>query len=189
MIKKTMLAALTLAGAAAFAEMKIGTVDMLILVRNHPNYEANRKFLADSEQDSRKLLESMQSALDEIQEEGRKAADELKSPMLSDNAKKKAEEKLVSVQQRYIAQQKKVRDEAMRAEQELAKAQQRLLKVQADDLKRRIAEFAAANGFDLVLDASAALFAKPEFDVTDRVLEAMGVDPRSAREKEQNAGK
>lgn len=189
MIKKTMLAALTMAGAAAFAEIKIGTVDMLILVRNHPSYEANRKFLADSEQDSRKLLESMQRALDDIQEEGRKAADELKSPMLSDSAKKKVEEKLVGVQQRYIAQQKKVRDEAMRAEQELAKAQQRLLKVQADDLKKRIAEFAAANGYDLVVDSSAAMFFKPEYDVTDRMLEAMGVDPKTAREKEKNAGK
>ena len=88
-----------------------------------------------------------------------------------------------------MAKQQKLRSEAMHNQQELSDLEARLLKTQAADLKKRIAEFADKNGYDLVIDASAAIFSKKSYDVTPQVLKAMGVDPKAAAAKEKNEGK
>ncbi len=56
-------------------------------------------------------------------------------------------------------------------------------------MKKRIADFAKKNDYDLVLDSSAAIYSDKDMDVTDAVLEEMGVDPKAARAKEKNEGK
>lgn len=178
----------------AFAEMKIGTVDMLLLVRSHRSYESNKKFLSESEAACKTKLDAMKTDLLSVQDEGRKLADELRNPMLSDAAKKSLENRLVDIQNRFIKQQQEMRNEAMRGERELADTEARLLRIQADDIKKTINEFAAEAGYDLVLDGSAALYAKKAYDVTDGVLKKMGVDPAKARKpadkgKEKNESK
>ncbi|HBO99547.1 MAG TPA: hypothetical protein DD637_06905 [Verrucomicrobia bacterium] len=178
----------------AFAEMKIGTVDMLLLVRSHRSYESNKKFLAESEAACKTKLDAMKTDLLSVQNEGRKLADELRNPMLSDAAKKSLENRLVDIQNQFIKQQQEMRNEAMRGERELADTEARLLRIQADDIKKTINEFAAEAGYDLVLDGSAALYAKKAYDVTDGVLKKMGVDPAKARKpadkgKEKNESK
>ena len=44
-MKKIMLAAVLAAAVTAFGDLKIGTVDMFILVRNHASYESNKELL------------------------------------------------------------------------------------------------------------------------------------------------
>ncbi|MBP5791898.1 MAG: hypothetical protein J6W80_06565, partial [Kiritimatiellae bacterium] len=76
-MKKTLISSIVLIAAmAAAAEMKIGTVDMMILVKNHPSYETNKNLLTSTERDYQKRLDAMKSELDSVQEEGRKLADE-----------------------------------------------------------------------------------------------------------------
>ena len=175
--------------AAAFGGTKIGTVDMMLLVRNHPSYDANKKLLQGTEKDSQKELDGMKAALDEIQEEGRKLADELKNPMLSEAAKKTAENKIMDVQQRFIRKQQELRNEAMKSQQRLSELEARLLKAQAEDLKARIRKFADKEDYDLIVDSAAALFAQKDLDVTDEILKSMDVDPKVARAKESDESK
>ena len=189
-MKKLLTAALAALALSASAGLKIGTVDMMLLVRNHPNYETNRNLLKDTEKDYQKELDEMQGVLSDIQDEGKALADELKNPMLAEAAKKTAEKKIMDVQQRYVRQQQELRKKAMNNQEELSKLEARLLKGQADDLKKRIAKFAADNDYDLVVDAAAAIYHKDSLDVTDAVLKEMGVDPKAARAKESaNEGK
>jgi Skp family chaperone for outer membrane proteins len=77
----------------------------------------------------------------------------------------------------------------MRNQQELSDLEARLLKSQADDLKKRIAAFAEKNGYDLVVDAAAALYSGRGLDVTDEILKTMNVDPKKAKAKEKDEGK
>ena len=42
-MKKLMFMAVTLSAMVSVAEMKVGTVDLMLLIRNHPNYDANKK--------------------------------------------------------------------------------------------------------------------------------------------------
>lgn len=178
-MKKLLVIAAIAASSAVFAD-KIGTVDMSVLLRNHSGYASNKRFLENTEKDYQKRLDAMKSELDAIQEEGKKLADEYRSPMLAQTAKTKLEGQLTEVQERYIRQQQKMRDQAMRDQQELAGMESRFLKDQAADIKAHIKKFAERNGYDLVIDAAAALYAKPEADVTDGVLAEMGVDPAKA---------
>lgn len=188
-MKRTILAAALAAASAAFAGTKIGTVDMQLLLRNHSAYDRNKELLLSTEKDQRKQLEGMRDELEQIQEEGRKLADDLKSPMLAQTAKEKSERELAGVQRRFVQLQAKMRDEAVRGQQQLADLEAKLIKAQAKDLKKIVSDFAKANGYDLVIDGTAAVYCADGYDVTDEVLKSMGVDPKAAREKAKDEGK
>lgn len=189
-MKKLMtMGAVAMMAAAVFAEVKIGTVDMMLLVRNHPSYETNKALLTSTESDYQKQMDGMKSELESIQDEGKKLADEYRNPMLAQAEKDKLEKKLQEVQTRFMKQQQALRNEAMRNQQNLSDLEARLLKAQAADLKKRIANYAEKEGIDIVMDASAALYSKKSFDVTDAILKDMGVDPKAAKAKEKDESK
>ena len=183
-MKKLLVMALAVAATGAFAELKVGTVDMMKLVRNHPSYETNKQFLMNTEKDGQKRIDRMRADLDAIQDEGKKLADDYRNPMLAQAAKTKIETDLAEVQRRFVEQQQKLRNEAVKLQQDLSENEARLLKTQADDLKKRIAVFAEKNGYDFIFDSTVAVFGKPSYDVTDEVLKAMNVDPAKAVEKD-----
>ena len=183
-MKKLLVMALAVAATGAFAELKVGTVDMMKLVRNHPSYETNKQFLMNTEKDGQKRIDRMRADLDAIQDEGKKLADDYRNPMLAQAAKTKIETDLAEVQRRFVEQQQKLRNEAVKLQQDLSENEARLLKTQADDLKKRIAVFAEKNGYDFIFDSTVAVFGKPSYDVTDEVLKAMNVDPAKAAEKD-----
>jgi len=164
------------------AETKVGTVDMLKLARNHASFEQNKMLLEETEKDSKKKLDRFKDDLDEIQEEFKKKSGELRQPMLAEAAKVKIEKELMDVQSRGVALEQQYRSEAMRLQQDLRDLEARLLKSVKADLDKKIAAYAEANGFDLIMDASAVPYAKPALDVTPGVLTAMGVDPAKAVE-------
>ena len=188
-MKKIMFAAALAAAVTAFGDVKIGVVDMFILVRNHASYESNKELLKSTEADYRRQLDGMRDEIERIQEEGKKIADELKNPLISQSAKEKAERELAGIQRRFIQAQQRLREEGARNQQQLADLEAKLLKGQASDLKKKITTFAGKNGYDLILDSAAAIFHVEAIDVTDEVLKAMGVDPKAAREKMKNEGK
>lgn len=180
-MKKLLIAFCVASVSVAALAIKVATVDMVILVKNHPAYDTNKTLLLNTEKDLRKKLEDMNKELAAIQEEGKKHAETLRNPMSSKKAKDDAEMALREIENRYMQQQQKVRAEMMRSQQELAQLEAGLLKAQSDDLKKRISKFADKNEYDLVIDSSAALYSKDSFNVTDAVLKEMGVDPAKAK--------
>ena len=48
-MKKLILAMAMAAAMAASAEMKLGTVDMMLLVKNHLNYDSNKTLLTSTD--------------------------------------------------------------------------------------------------------------------------------------------
>lgn len=180
-MKKIMaVAAAALAAGTLLADVKIGVVDMITLVRNHASYETNKNLLSSTEKDFQKRLDEMRSNLEGIESEGRKLAEEYRNPMLSAAAKSKIEKDVSDVQKRFYAAQQEMREEAVRNQRYLADLEARLLKSQADDLKKRIADYAKKNGFTAIFDKTAALYSVDALDVTDAVLKTMGVDPAKA---------
>ena len=174
---------------AASAEMKLGTVDMLMLVRNHPNYESNKTLLTSTDKDYQKKLEGIKSEGEKLQEEGKKLMEQVRNPMLAAKAKADIEKQLMDLQSKLVGIEQRYRSEAMRCRQDLQDLEGRLLKTTTDDLRKRIAKYAKANGYDLILDANAAAYAAASFDVTDAMLKDLGVDPKDAKGREQDEGK
>lgn len=168
-MKKLLVAVAAVAAMSAWADLKVGTVDMMKLVKEHPQYEYNKKLLEGKESDLQKKMDRLRADLEAIQEEGKKAADQLKNPMLAQAAKDKVESELMEIQKRFLTAQQKLREEAMKSQEQLQELEADLLKVTTKDLHEKIDAFAQANGYDLILDAAVTPFAKKEMDVTDAV--------------------
>ena len=182
-MKKLILLTALAAATTVFADLKIGTVDMMSLVRNHSSYEPNKKLLTETEKDYTKKLDAMKTELDEIQEEGKNMTDQLRNPLLSQGSKTKLEKDLMDIQNKFIAAQQRIRAEMLRSQQDLQDLEGRLLKATTEDLREKINAFAAANKYDLIVDITAAPFASAKLDVTPAILKSMGVDPENTVEK------
>ncbi len=182
-MKKSILLIAVAASIAAFADMKIGTVNMLQLVRLHPSHETNRNLVKSTDKDYKAKLDSRQDELKTIADEGKKAQEDLNNPMLSASAKADAQKKLEGVQQRFITAQQDLRSTAQHYQNELSDLESRLLKLETEDIRAKITAFAKDNGYDLILDSTTVGYANEKLDVTDDILKALGVDPAKRREK------
>ncbi len=176
-MKKLMIAFCAAMCTVAFADMKIGTVNMVDLVKLHPSYESNRNLLKSTDKDYKDKLDKRQEDIKAIADEGKKAQEDLSNPMLSAASKASAQKKLESVQRRYIAARQDMEAEIRRYQSELADLESRLMKLQTDDIRAKISEYAKANGFDMIIDSTMLAFSKESFEVTDDILRAMNIDP------------
>ena len=174
-MNKIVFAGVCLVAAVASAGLKIGTVNLEILIKNHPSHESNRTLVKSTADDYRKKMESRQERAKSFVDEAKKLQADWQNPMLSANAKADIQKKMEDVQRRLFALQQEMRAEDQRYQEELADLQQRLFKIERKDVEAKMAEFAKSEGYDIVLDAAACGFAKPDLDVTDAVLKKMGV--------------
>ena len=174
-----------MAASVASAETKFGMVDMVLLVRNHPSYDANKELLTSTDRDIQKKLDAIKADGEKLQSEGKQLAEQLRNPMLADKAKGDIERQLMDIQKKLVGVEQRYRAEAARSRQDIQDLEGRLLKTTTDNLRKRIAKFAEENGYDIVFDRQAAPYAKPAYDVTDQVLKAMGVDPKDAKGRDE----
>ena len=180
-----MVAAAAMTALSASAEAKFGMVDMVLLVRNHPSYDANKELLTSTDKDFQKKLGTIKDEGEKLQSEGKQLAEQLRNPMLADKAKGDIEKQLMDIQQKLVAIEQRYRSEAMRCRQDLQDLEGRLLKTTTDNLRKRIAKFAEEKGYDVVFDKQAVPYAKSAYDVTDQMLLAMGVDPKEAKGRDE----
>ncbi len=190
-MKKLLTIAAMAAALTAAAEMKIGTVSMVELVRLHPQHESNRTLVKTTDNDYKEKLDAKQDSLKEIADEGKKAQGDLQNPMLSASARADAQKKLEGIQQRFLSGQQEMRQMAARFQSDLNDLETRLLKLETEDIRAKISAYAKANGYDIIADGSMLAFSNEAYDVTDEILKAMGVDPakRKEKEKKSDAGK
>lgn len=182
---KSLIAAVVVsASTLAFGGIKIGTVDMMTLVKKHPSYEVNKALLQTTEQDYRKRTDEMRAEIEKLQAEGQKLAEEYKNPMLAKTAKAKLEEDLTRIQKDFFAKQQELRTVAMENQDKLSELEGRLLKLQAADIKEWISGFAKDNDYDFVFDVAAVPFSTKNADVTDGVVKFMSAHPKAAKSKE-----
>ncbi len=159
------------------ADMKIGTVNMVDLVKLHPSYETNKALLKSTDKDYKEKLDKRQEDIKAIADEGKKAQEDLSNPMLSASAKASAQKNLENVQRKYIAARQDMEAEVRRYQNELADLESRLMKLQTEDIREKISAYAKKNGYDMIIDATMLAYSKDAFEVTDDILRDMGIDP------------
>ena len=190
-MKKAIILAAMAAALTAAAEMKFGTVNMVDLVRLHPDHEKNRMLVKTTDSEFKAKLDAKQEDLKEIADEGKKVQEDLQNPMLSSSARADAQKKLEGIQKRFLDGQQELRQSVARYQSELSELESRLIKLETEDIRAKINAYAKAHGYDFIADSTILAFAKESYDVTDDILKAMGVNPAKRKEKEKsaNAGK
>lgn len=188
-MKSLMFSVVALLACTSFAELKLGTVEMLKLVRNHPNYDSNKALLESTDKDYQKKLDGIKSEGEKLQGEGKKLVEQLRNPMLAAKAKADLEKQVGEIQQKLLGIEQRYRSEMSRCRQDLQDLEGRLLKTTTDDLRKRIAKYATEKGYDFIFDLTALPYGKSSFNVTDDILKAMGIDPATAKGKDGNEGK
>ena len=168
------------AALVASAEMKVGTVNLETLIKNHPNHESNRTLVKSTADDYRTKMEARQEQVKALMEEGKKIQSDYQNPMLSAAAKTDLQKKMEGLQRKLYALQQEMRADDQHYQEELADLQQRLFKIEKKDVEAKIAEFAKEQGYDLIVDVAACGFSKPDLDVTEDVLKKMGVEKNKA---------
>ena len=181
-MKRLIACACVAAAMAASAELKLGTVSLETLIKNHPNHESNRTLVKSTADDYRSKMETRQEQAKALVEEGKKIQSDWQNPMLSASAKADLQKKMEGVQRKLFAAQQEMRSEDQHYQEELADLQQRLFKIEKKDVEAKIAEFAKEAGYDMIVDVAACGFAKPELDVTDAVIKKMGVEKKVKQE-------
>ena len=174
-MKKIVFSCVCMVAAVVSAGMKLGVVNLEILIKNHPSHESNRALVKSTADDYRKKMEARQEKAKALVEEGKKIQSDWQNPMLSAVAKADLQKKIEEVQRKLFAIQQELRTEDQRCQEELADLQQRLFKIEKADVETKLAEFAKDEGYDLIVDAAACGFVKPDMNVTDAVLKKMGV--------------
>ena len=186
-MKKIMMMAAVVAALTVAAELKIGTVNMVDLVRLHPNHESNRALVKTTDSEYKAKLDAKQDELKEIADEGKKSQSDLQNPMLSTQARAAAQKKLEGIQKRFLDGQQEMRQMATRFQNDLGELESRLIKLETDDIRAKISAYAKEHDYDLIADHTILAFAKESFDVTDEILKSMGVDPAKRKEKKEKA--
>ena len=181
-MKKLLTMIFAAASLAVSADMKIGTIDMVDLVRLHPHHESNRALVKSTDADYKDKLAVQQDALKKLADDGKKAFEEMSNPMLSASAKATAQKKVEAIQQKIISGQQELRAAAQHYQNELADLEQRLIKIETDEIRAKVSKYAKENGYDLIADASMLAFVKDSYDVTDEILKIMNVDPAKRKE-------
>ena len=183
-MKKILMGIALAAAVCASADMKIGTVNMVDLVRLHPNHESNKALVKSTDKDYKAKLDRQQESAKAIADEGKKVQAD---PMLSASAKTEAQKKLEDVQRRFLAAQQELRSAAQHYQGELTDLETRLLKIETEDIRAKINAYAKANGYDIIADSTMLAFSRESIDVTDEILKAMNVDPAKRKEKKSVA--
>ena len=184
-MKKLVMMAMAAAAVTASAGMKLGTVDLLLLVRNHPDYERNQSLLATTDKDYQKRLETFKGDGEKLQEEGKQLAEQLRNPMLSAKAKEDVEKQIMDLQKRMMGVEQQYRAEAMRCRQALQDLEATMRKTTLADLRKRVTAFAEKNGYDMIFDTNAAPYSKPSFEVTSAILKEMGVEEKDVKGRDE----
>ena len=186
-MKKIMILAAVAAALTGVAEMKFGTVNMVDLVRLHPDHEKNRTLVKTTDSEYKAKLDAKQDELKEIADEGKKAQGDLQNPMLSASARADAQKKLEGIQKRFLDGQQDMRQMAPRFQSDLSELESRLIKLETEDIRVKINDYAKKHGYDFIADSTILAFAKESYDVTDDILKSMGVDPAKRKEKAKKA--
>ncbi len=146
---------------AALAAQKIAIVDMGAVVSQHPQREAigqqMEKDFGERMAEVRKLQEELRGLAEKSQRDG---------ALMSEQQKTELERQAQSLQADLQLKGKALEEDMQKRQ---AQEQQKILM----DVKRAIDSVAAAEGYDIVLEARAALYAKEQVDISAKVVETI----------------
>ncbi|HHS12194.1 MAG TPA: OmpH family outer membrane protein [bacterium] len=159
------IGAVLLASGTLFAQLKIGYVNSQKMIMTYPEaIEAQRKFQQEVDAVDKELKQMEQGLIAKQQEFNQQ------SILLSE---KKKQEKQQEMQDMYIRLQQYRQEK----QNELAQRQDDLMKPILDKMDAAIQKMGVEEGWDFIFDSLQGniLYARKKFDLTDKLLDVLGV--------------
>ncbi len=184
------MAAAFAASAAGAAELRIATVDLDKVFTAHPKTQAAEAELKKAEDVIQDEMEKMLAEGRAMEETVSKLIDASRNPMLNEEARLRkrdeAEDKKTQLQEFQVRVRRTQETKLKQMREQLMKTRQGIV----DELTAAVADFAKAEGYDLVLDRSGMtmnavpmlVYANPELDVTDKLIERLKAGAAPAAE-------
>ena len=177
--------AVLLAAAAVMAEDKVAVVNMMDLVRFHPNRERDRKLMQDTEKEYQAKLDKQRDRFEQLRDDYEKSVKESRNPALNEKARAEAEDKAVKSRDVVAEADRDLRQEMQKLQRDLSDLDTRLLRQVTNDIRDIITKYAQESKYAMVLDSTTMAYSDPKLDVTDDVLKRMGVDPKVRKEAKE----
>lgn len=168
--------------AVVMAEGKVGVVNMVDLVRFHPNRERDHKLMMETEKEYQEKLDKQRDRFEQLRDEYEKAVKEARNPALNEKAKLEAEEKAMRHRDVLAEADRDMRQEMQQLQRELGDLDARLLRQVTGEIREAVNKFAKGGNYTMIYDGTTMAYYKPELDITDAVLQSMGVDPKVRKE-------
>ncbi len=164
------------------AEEKVAVVQMVDLVRFHPNSERDRKLMQDTEKEFQAKLDKRRDRFDQMRSEFEALVKESRNPALNDKARTEAEDKAAKHRTVLAEAERDLRQELQKYQRDLADMETRLLRQITGELRDVVSKYAKENKYTIIMDGTSLPYFDEKLDVTDQVLKQIGIDPKIRRE-------
>lgn len=153
--------ALFVFGAAAFADMKIGVLDLNKVMMESPQVEAAKtKLKAKFDAREKEIIAAQKAFQSDIEKFNKE------SPTMKADAQKAAQQKIVD-------QQKKLQEAQAKFQNDLNIAQSEALKEIVKKIESIVNKMAVDKKFDLIVAKASTAYNKPELEITSEVISQM----------------
>ncbi len=139
-------------------DAKIGCIDSRLVLQN---YEKAKNFESEMETFTKQAQSDRQAKIDDL----RKLQDE--AQIMTGDAKKK---KLLELE----GKRADLNEYDWKTRQELLNKQNEMFRELTGDINDAVEKIAKKDGYDYIFDTRSIIYKKPEFDLTDEVIKALG---------------
>jgi len=148
-------------GMQAFADLKIGVLDLNKVMMESPQLEVAKKALKDKFDAREKEILAAQKAFQTDVEAFTK-----NSPTMKESDQKAAKQK-------FTTQQKDLQEKQTKFQKDLTDAQNDAMKDIVKKIETIVNSIAASKKFDLIIAKAGTAYNKPELEVTDEAIKQM----------------
>ncbi len=177
---RSAIAAVALAGAVlnlnAQVAVKMATVDLEQLFTKYYKTEAENAKLAEQGKKAKEQMEALGKERDALIASAKELQEQVKSPVLTDEARKKAQADFEAKVGEVRAQEQKMMEFNQELQQRFQQKQAQFQRAAIEEIARKATEIAKAKGATLVVSQGALIYSDPSFDITAEVLEAINKD-------------
>lgn len=173
-------AALALAGSVlglqAQVAVKVATVDLEQLFTKYYKTEAEIAKLNEQGKKAKEQVDGMLKEREALVTSAKELQEQVKSPVLTDDARKKAQADFEAKVGEIRATEQRVAEFNQEIQQRFQQKQVQFQRAAIEEISRKAADLAKAKGATLVVNQGALIYADPSFDITAEVLDAINKD-------------
>nr|BCX00902.1 MAG: membrane protein [Bacteroidota bacterium] len=174
-----LLAILGLWALSANAQQKIGYIDSEQILNRLPEYQDAQQRLERLAQQWQQQLEAMQREIDQLFRDY-----QAREVLYTEEMRRQKQQEILN-KERALEQ---FREQKFGPQGELFQQQTQLIRPIQERVLQALRQVAEEQGYDFVFDRSGSLlflYARPQYDLTDRVLEKLGISATPAPTRRQ----